>query len=143
MGSVNKVMLLGNLGGDPELRYTASGSPVANFRIATSERYKSGDSWEERTEWHRIVVFGKQAENCGQYLSKGRQVFIEGRLQTRQWEDREGKTRYTTEIVANSVVFLSDGRGRGSARPEAPRPAPPPDGDPGSKPPPDESDVPF
>ena len=110
MGSVNKVILLGRLGADPELRYTGGGQPVANFRIATTERIKRNENWEERTEWHRVVVWGKLAENCSQYLSKGREVYVEGRLQTRQWNDQNGNTRYTTEIVAREVVFLSGGR---------------------------------
>ena len=137
MGSVNKVILLGRLGADPELRYTGGGQPVANFRIATTERIKRNENWEERTEWHRVVVWGKLAENCSQYLSKGREVYVEGRLQTRQWNDQNGNTRYTTEIVAREVVFLSGGRqqnGPGqSAGPQANEPPPPevpPDPDP-------------
>ena len=113
MASVNKVFLIGNLGADPEVRYTSSGSAVANFRIATSEVWndRNGER-QERTEWHRIVVWGKQAEHCGEYLSKGRSVHVEGRIQTREWDDRDGNKRYTTEIVANSVTFLG-GRGEG------------------------------
>lgn len=108
MASVNKVILIGNLGKDPELRQTGSGSYVCNFSIATSEKWKNNETgnWDERTEWHNIVVWGKQAENCNQYLSKGRPVYIEGRLQTRNWEDKEGKKRYTTEVVALTVKFL-------------------------------------
>lgn len=107
-GGVNKVILIGNLGIDPEVRYTQGGAAVANFRIATSENWvdKSGQK-QERTEWHRIVVWGKQAELCGEYLSKGRQVYVEGRLQTREWTDKENRKQYTTEVVANQVVFLS------------------------------------
>jgi single-strand DNA-binding protein len=107
MGSVNKVILIGNLGRDPELRYTQSGQAVANFTLATSERFanKSGEQ-QERTEWHRIVAWGKTGELCAQYLSKGRSVYIEGRLQTREWEDKEGQKRSTTEIVAQNVTFL-------------------------------------
>jgi single-strand DNA-binding protein len=110
-GSVNKVILIGHLGADPEVRYTPSGTPVANFRIATGESWtdKQGQR-QERTEWHRIVAWNKTAELVGEYLSKGRQVYIEGRLQTRQWDDRDGNKRYTTEIVANQVTFLG-GRG--------------------------------
>lgn len=113
MASVNRVFLIGNLGADPEVRYTGSGNPVANFRIATSEIWndKSGER-QERTEWHRIVVFGRQAEHCGEYLRKGRSVHVEGRLQTRDWEDRDGNKRSTTEIVADRVTFLG-GRGEG------------------------------
>ena len=112
--SVNKAIIVGNLGADPEVRYTQSGTAVANMRIATNERWKdkSGEK-KERTEWHRIVVFGNQAENCGKYLSKGRQVYVEGRIQTNEWEDRDGNTRYTTEIVAQTVQFLSGGNGGG------------------------------
>ena len=112
-GSVNKVILIGHLGADPEIRYTPSGAPVANFRIATSETWNDRDGQrQERTEWHRIVAWGKLAELCGEYLSKGRQVYIEGRIQTRQWEDRDGNKRYTTEIQAREITFLG-GRGDG------------------------------
>lgn len=112
-GGVNKVILIGNLGADPELRYTSGGSAVADLRLATSRKYttKDGNSKED-TQWHRIVVWGKQAEHCKEYLSKGRQVYVEGRLQTRQWEDRDGNKRYTTEVVAERVQFLGGG-GRG------------------------------
>ena len=111
--SVNKVIVLGRLGQDPELKHTAGGSAVSNFSVATNESWmdKQGQK-QERTEWHRIVVWGKLAERCNQYLSKGRQVYLEGRLQTRSWEDKQGQKRYTTEIQANSVEFLggpSDG----------------------------------
>ena len=110
MGSLNKVMVIGNLGRDPEVRYTTSGTAVASLNVATHERWTDKDNNpQERTEWHRVTVWGRQGENCGKYLSKGRQVYIEGRLQTRQWEDKEGNTRYTTEIVANNVVFLQSG----------------------------------
>jgi len=105
---INKVTLVGNLGRDPEMRYTQSGTAVANFTVATSEKWKDKNSGEmqERTEWHRIVVWGKLGEICGQYLSKGRQVYIEGRLQTREWEDKDGNKRYTTEVVANEMKML-------------------------------------
>ncbi|AEH45544.1 single-strand binding protein [Thermodesulfatator indicus DSM 15286] len=105
--SVNKVILIGRLGADPEIRYTADGQPVATFRLATSERWtdKNGQR-QERTEWHRVVAFGKLAEICGEYLSKGRQVYIEGRLQTRSYEDRDGIKRYVTEIVAQNMQML-------------------------------------
>jgi single-strand DNA-binding protein len=118
---VNKVILVGNLGKDPEVRYTPGGQAVANFTIATNENWtdKQGQK-QERTEWHRIVVWGKAAELCGEYLSKGRQVYIEGRLQTREWNNKEGAKQYTTEVVANpvgGVVFLSGGeRGGGQGR---------------------------
>ena len=108
MAGINKAILIGRLGRDPEVRYTQDGSAVANFTIATSEEWKDRESGEkrERTEWHRIVAFRKLGEICGKYLAKGRQVYVEGRIQTRKWEDREGNTRYTTEIVASDVQFL-------------------------------------
>ena len=112
--SVNKAIVIGNLGADPELRYTQTGQAVANFRIATNERWTDKDgAQQERTEWHKIVVWGRQAENCDKYLSKGRQVYVEGRIQTREWEDRDGNRRWTTEIVAQNVQFLSGGAGGG------------------------------
>ena len=119
MAGVNKVILVGNLGRDPEVRYTPSGQAVANFSIAVSENWtdKQGQK-QERTEWVRIVVWGKTAENCGEYLSKGRQVYIEGKLQTREYTDKEGVKKYSTEVVANpvgGVVFLAGG-GQGGGR---------------------------
>ncbi len=117
MASVNRVTLLGNLGADPEMRYTPGGQAVANFRMATTDSWsdKSSGQRQERTEWHRVVVWGKQAELCNEYLKKGRQCYVEGRLQTREWTDKEGQKRYTTEIVANQIVFLGgrDGGGGG------------------------------
>jgi single-strand DNA-binding protein len=111
---VNKVILIGRLGRDPELRYTQGGQPVANFTIATNEGWTNRDGErQERTEWHRIVAWGKQAEFCSNYLTKGRQVYVEGRLQTREWEDRGGEKRRTTEIVAQSIQGLG-ARGEGS-----------------------------
>lgn len=117
MAGVNKAILVGNLGRDPELRHTPNGQAVVNFTLATSETWtdKSGEK-VERTEWHRIVVWGKTAEMCNQYLSKGRTVYVEGRIQTREWEDKEGAKRYTTEINANTVNFIgprSDSGGGG------------------------------
>jgi single-strand DNA-binding protein len=105
--SVNKVILLGRLGQDPELKYTPGGSAVCNFSMATTESWtdKQGQK-QEKTEWHRIVVWGKLAELCNQYLAKGRQAFLEGRLQTRAWDDKDGNKRYTTEILANTVQFI-------------------------------------
>ena len=105
--SVNKVILVGNLGQNPEVRYTPSGAAVANFSLATNESWvdKSGQK-QEKTEWHRIVVWGKTAEHCQQYLTKGRQIYLEGRLQTRQWQDKDGQTKYTTEVQAQTVQFL-------------------------------------
>lgn len=116
MASLNRVTLIGNLGQDPEKRFTPGGQAVATFSVATSERWKdkSGQP-QERTEWHKVVVWGQQAENCSQYLSKGRQVCVEGRLQTRQWEDKEGNKRTTTEIVAQRVLFIGSPTGSGTA----------------------------
>ena len=117
MSSVNKVILIGRLGADPEVRYTQAGRSVASLRVATSENWSDGDGQrQERTEWHSITVWGKQAELCGQYLSKGRQVYLEGRLQTREYTDREGINRKAVEVVANQIVFLggrSEGGGGG------------------------------
>jgi single-strand DNA-binding protein len=114
MASVNKVILVGNLGRDPELRYTQTGSAVANFTVATNERWRDKDgNNQERTEWHRIVVWGRTAENCAQYLQKGRSVYVEGRLQTREWEDKDGNKRSTTEINALNVQFLGGRSGPG------------------------------
>lgn len=112
--TVNMAILVGNLGKDPEVRFTQSGRAVANFSIATSESWSGQDgSPQERTEWHNIVVWGKQAESCGQYLSKGRQVYVQGRIQTRTYEDKTGNTRYITEVIAQRVQFLG---GAGGAR---------------------------
>ena len=138
MASVNKVILVGNLGRDPELRYTPSGQAVANFTLATNERFSNRDGEkQERTEWHRIVAWGRTGELCAQYLAKGRSVYIEGRLQTREWENKEGQKQRTTEVVANTVQFLGgrgggggmDGPGgsSGSSGSSAPEGPPPPD----------------
>lgn len=113
MASLNKVMLIGNLGKDPEVRYTAGGTAVASFSLATSEKFKGKDGqWEEKTEWHNITLWGRTAEVAGEYLAKGRTVYIEGRLQTRKWTDKEGKDRYTTEIVGEKMQMLG-GKGEG------------------------------
>ena len=121
---VNKVVLIGNLGADPETRYMPSGSAVTNIRIATSESWKDKDSGEkqERTEWHRIAMFGRLAEVAAEYLHKGSQVYIEGRLRTRKWQDRDGNDRTTTEIIANDLQMLGgrSERGGGSQQAEAP-----------------------
>ena len=113
MGSVNKVILVGNLGADPELKYTPSSRPLCNLRIATTDVFKdkSGQR-QERTEWHRVTVWGDQAENCNKYLSKGRSVYVEGRLQTRSY-DKDGQKHYATDVVADRVVFLGGGGGEG------------------------------
>ncbi len=113
MASLNKVMLIGNLGKDPEVRYTAAGTAVASFSIATSERFKNkSGEWEEKTEWHNVTLWARLAEIAGEYLAKGKTVYIEGRLQTRKWQDRDGKDRYTTEIVGEKMQMLS-GKGEG------------------------------
>jgi single-strand DNA-binding protein len=147
--SVNKVLLIGNLGRDPEVRYLPSGNPVANFSIATSENYTDRNgAKQERTDWHNIVVYGKQAELCGQYLKKGRQVFVEGRISYRNYEAKDGSgKRYVTDIVAQRVQFLGGragagadevvgdfggGRGGGGGHPGG-----------GDLPPMDEEDIPF
>lgn len=122
-GGINKVILIGNLGKDPEVRFTPSGQAVANFNIATTDSWtdKTTGQKQERTEWHRIVVWGKQGEHCGEYLKKGRQCYVEGRLQTREWTDKEGHKKYTTEIVANNVQFLGSGAGRADGAGYAPK----------------------
>lgn len=112
--SVNKALIIGNLGADPELRYTQGGTAVCNMRVATNESYKDNSGeLVEKTEWHTVVAWGRLAEICGEYLKKGRQVYFEGSLQTRQWEDKDGQTRYSTEIKAREMMMLSDG-GNGS-----------------------------
>jgi single-strand DNA-binding protein len=116
MASVNKVILVGNLGRDPETRYTTGGDAVTNIRVATTDTWKdkNGEK-QEKTEWHTIVFFGRQAEIAGEYLKKGRQVYIEGRLQTRKWQDKEGQDRYTTEIVADRMQMLGSRESASSA----------------------------
>lgn len=152
MASINKVILIGRLGKDPEVRFTPGGQAVANFSIATTDRWKNkqNGNFEERTEWHNIVVWGKTAELCKEYLSKGRQVYIEGRLQTRSWTDKEGHKRYTTEVVAQTVQFL-DSRGdrsgaasaAGSAAAPSEQPAAAPESDAGPPPFTEDDDIPF
>ena len=134
--SVNKTTLVGNLGADPELRYTPSGQAVCELRLATNEVWNDKEGQrQERTEWHRVVVWGKRAELCAEYLRKGRQAYIEGKLRTRSWDDKEGNKRYTTEIVANDVQFLG---GRENARTTD---APPPPAFEGESP--ADQDIPF
>ena len=113
---INKVILVGNLGRDPEIRYTPSGMAVANFSIATTEKWKDKQSGEmqERTEWHRIVLWGRLAEVANEYLRKGARMYVEGRIQTRQWQDQQGNKRYTTEIVGQNMLMLG-GRGEGGS----------------------------
>lgn len=114
--TVNKVILVGNLGADPESRTAGSGSMVCNLRVATSDRVKDKEgNWSDQTEWHRVVCFGKTAETVARYLSKGRQVYIEGKIQTRKWTDKEGADRWSTEVVANRIRFLGAGGGAGGS----------------------------
>ena len=161
MGSVNKVILVGNLGSDPELKYTPSNRPVCHLSIATNEVWKdkSGQK-QEKTEWHRVNVWGESAENCSKFLTKGRMVYVEGRLQTRSWDDKDGKKRYSTDVVAERVVFLGGGgpgaenvggggggaRRSGGARhgwgEEAQQPPAEP-ADPGAPPPAGDDEIPF
>jgi len=115
MASLNKAMIIGALGKDPEVRYTAGGTAVASFSVATTEKFKGKDGeWEEKTEWHSVVMWGRQAEICGEFLAKGKSVYIEGRIQTRKWQDKDGKDRYTTEIVGEKMQMLSSKDGGGS-----------------------------
>lgn len=120
MSSLNKAMIIGRLGQDPDVRYTQSNTAVANLSVATSERYKDKQGeWKENTEWHRVVAWGRLAEICQEYLKKGSQVYIEGPIQTRKWEDKEGRTRYTTEIKALTMTMLdSKGSDGGEAPPK-------------------------
>ena len=124
--SVNEVTILGRLGGDPELKYTPNGTAVAQFSVATSEKWKDKQTQQdqEKTEWHRIVVWGKLAEICNQYLKKGKQVFLKGSLQTRSWDDKNGQKRYTTEIVVKDMVMCGDRSEGGGQRPGAGAPPP-------------------
>lgn len=116
MSSVNKVILLGRLGQDPELKYTNSGTPLCTMSIATSEVWKDQQGQkQEKTEWHRVVVWGKQAENCNQYLSKGSLVYVEGKNETRSWEDKNNVKRYSTQVIATSTKFISTGQQSGNA----------------------------
>lgn len=120
MASVNKVILIGNLGADPEVRFTSGGQAVASLRIATADQWTDKDGKrQERTEWHAVTVWGKTAENCGKFLAKGRQVYIEGRLQSREYQDKEGQTRKVWEVVADNVTFLGAGERREDAKPAA------------------------
>ena len=116
MGSVNKVILVGNLGRDAELRYTPGGAAVATLNMATTEVWNDkGGQRQEKTEWHRVILWGKSAESLSEYLVKGKQIYVEGRLQTRQWDDKDGNKRYTTEIRGDRIVLLGGGGGRSSS----------------------------
>jgi single-strand DNA-binding protein len=145
MAGINKAIIVGRLGRDPEVRYTPDGTAVANFSVATSEEWKDKNTGEkrERTEWHRIVAWRRLGEICGEYLSKGRQVYIEGRIQTRDWEDKDGNKRYTTEIVADNMQMLGSRDDLGGSRGADPGPRPqdsapgPSEGDMG------DDDIPF
>ena len=118
MASVNKVILVGNLGADPEMRYLPSGEAVANIRIATTDTWKDKDgNKQEATEWHRVSFFGRQAEVCGQYLKKGSQIYVEGSIRTRKWQDKEGQDRYSTEIRGDRMQMLGGRQGMGDAPP--------------------------
>ncbi len=140
--SVNKVILVGNLGKDPEVRFTNSGSAVARFPIATSEVWNDRDgNRQERTEWHNIIVWGKQGEHCGQYLAKGRQVYVEGSIRNRSYDDKNGNKRYVTEIVAQRVQFLGGGGGTRLAQQTESAPADEAQSSGGQ--PPIDDDVPF
>ncbi len=151
MAGYNKVIILGNLGRDPELRYTSSGTPVCRLSVATSRNWTDKENNKhEETEWHRVVVWGKTAENCNQYLSKGRQVHVEGRLRTSKWTDESGVDRYSTEIVADGVQFVGSGSRDGAANTgpthgnNPTTPANPHDSlPPGMVPGPEDDDIPF
>lgn len=153
--SLNKVMLLGHLGRDPEVRYTGAGKAVATFTVATSFTWRDQDgNDQERTEWHKVVAWGRLGEICGEYLGKGRQVYIEGRIQSRDWEDQDGNRRTTVEIIANDMIMLGGGAGQGRPRDgeqRAPSPSRPKGKTEPSKreddrsyyPPPPEDEIPF
>lgn len=139
MAGVNKVILIGNLGADPEVRYLNTGTAVANFRMATTENIRNREGEREaRTEWHRVVAFGRLAEICGEYLNKGKQVYVEGRLRTRSWDDRDGNKRWTTEIIAARMQMLGGPGDQGAMEAQVPDFEGPPDsgGD-------QEDDIPF
>jgi single-strand DNA-binding protein len=128
---LNKVLLIGRLGADPEIRYTSDGTAVSNFNIATNRPIKRGDQWEEETDWHRIVAWRRLAEICGEYLKKGSNIFVEGQLRTRSWEDRDGNKRWTTEVIARDIMMLDSKEDRTTGTEfESPQP-------------PIEDDVPF
>lgn len=141
-GGFARVSLIGNLGKDPEVRFAASGTAVANLRVGCTEKIKDkSGTWVDQTEWVGVVCFGKTAENAGQYLAKGRQVFVEGRLQTREWADKEGNRKWTTEVIANNVLFLGGGQGNGKPQDQAAPPRQP--SNPDDPPPLTDDDIPF
>ena len=142
MASINKVILVGNLGRDPEVRYTPDNNAITNISVATTDRYKDKHTGEQKeiTEWHRVVFFNRLAEIAGEYLKKGSQVYIEGRLRTRKWTDKDGAEKYTTEIIADQMQMLgSVGAEQRSSEPSKPKPAPKPKADDGEL----EDDIPF
>lgn len=152
MGSVNKVILVGNLGRDAEMRFTSGGTPVATVSMATTERFTDREGQKkEDTQWHRIVIWGKTAESLHEYLTKGKQIYVEGKLQTREWQDKEGKTNKTTEVRADKIVLLGGGGGGGertggAGRPSRDRSTEPsgePHGDSGPVDAPNDDDIPF
>jgi single-strand DNA-binding protein len=144
MGSVNKVILVGNLGRDAELRYTPGGAAVATLNLATTEVWNDkGGQRQEKTEWHRIVLWGKQAESLQEYLTKGKQIYVEGRLQTRQWDDKDGNKRYTTEIKADRITLLGGGGGGRGAPMERSGASMPHAGDEPAMEPITDDDIPF
>lgn len=134
MAGVNKVIIVGNLGRDPEARFTQSGTAICKLSVAVTERMKDGDAWKDETEWMRVTVFGKTAENAAQYLQKGRQVYVEGRLKSSKYTDKDGVEKTSVEIIANNVVFLAGGGDDKGGKSKAPA-APPAGGD--------DSDLPF
>ena len=139
-GGVNKAILLGNLGRDAEMRYTPGGMAIATLKLATTERRKDKEgNWQDKTEWHRVIIMGKTAETLQEYLIKGKQLYVEGKIQYRQWDDREGNKRYTTEILGDRVVLLGGGGGGGAVR------SPRPDAEPGQVEPAEltDDDIPF
>lgn len=143
-GSVNKVILVGHLGKDPEIRYTPAGMATAKFSLATSETRKKDGQKEEKTEWHNIVVFDKLAEICGEYLTKGKLVYISGKIQTRSWDDKkDGTKKYMTEILANEMQMLGSKDSGGPGKSASSKPSQTPDSSAGESAPPDYDDVPF
>jgi single-strand DNA-binding protein len=153
MGSVNKVILVGNLGRDAEMRFTSGGTPVATVSMATTERFTDREGQKkEDTQWHRIVIWGKTAESLHEYLTKGKQIYVEGKLQTREWQDKEGKTNKTTEVRADKIVLLGGGGGGGERSGGAGKPSrdrstepsgEPPHGEGGPVDAPNDDDIPF
>ncbi|OGQ50794.1 MAG: single-stranded DNA-binding protein [Deltaproteobacteria bacterium RIFCSPLOWO2_02_FULL_53_8] len=142
-GGVNRVILIGNLGKDPEIRYTPAGMAVAKFSLATSETRTKDGHKEEKTEWHNIVAFGKLAEICGEYLSKGKQIYIEGKIQYESWEDKDGTKKYMTKIIADQMRMLGSKDSGGPGKTQSSQPSGGSDSSAGESAPPDYDDVPF